>query len=144
MAACQGSGGSGAPPSTTAPVTLAGVGRAGCSPPTPLDAADPEIRATTSSGQAWGLTMPARVPLRAGDPLKIVWRVTGHGPLRVRVTGPGRARVPLTFGPEPHAASTYSRPGDEWGTGYRFPRPGCWHIHLARTDVAGDVWFRVT
>ena len=40
----------------------------------------------------------------------------------------------------PHSGSTYDRPGDEWGTGFLFDEPGCWHIHLQRTVRAGDVW----
>jgi hypothetical protein len=49
----------------------------------------------------------------------------------------------LVFGPERHSASSYHRPGDEWGTGFRFETAGCWHIHLARTDTSGDVWLEV-
>lgn len=46
--------------------------------------------------------------------------------------------------PEAHAAgSSYHRPGDEWGTGFRFDASGCWHIHLARNDTTGDVWLDV-
>ena len=53
-------------------------------------------------------------------------------------------RYPLVFGPEPHrGGSTYHRPGDEWGTGFRFTTTGCWHIHLARDDNAGEVWIDV-
>jgi hypothetical protein len=49
----------------------------------------------------------------------------------------------LIFGPEAHLASSYHRPGDEWGTGFEFDASGCWHIHLARRDASGDVWFTV-
>ena len=72
-----------------------------------------------------------------------MWRVTGHGPLRVVFTAPDGRRRPLVFGPEQHSASTYHRPGDEWGTGFRFTTGGCWRIHLARDDTAGDVWIDV-
>jgi hypothetical protein len=75
--------------------------------------------------------------------VKIVWRVAGRGPLRVTFTAPDGRVHPLQFGPESHAASSYDRPGDEWGTGFRFTTGGCWRIHLARTGTAGDVWIDV-
>jgi hypothetical protein len=34
-------------------------------------------------------------------------------------------------------------PGDDYGSGWMFPKPGCWRIHAARDNVAGDVWFQV-
>jgi hypothetical protein len=85
-----------------------------------------------------------RVPPRAGDEVKIVWRMTGTGPLRVRLVGPNGRRKPLTFGPTAHGmGSSYHRPGDEWGTGFRFNTSGCWHIRLTRSDNVGNVWLEV-
>ena len=69
--------------------------------------------------------------------------MTGRGPLRVAFTAPDGRRRALVFGPEAHPASSYVRPGDEWGTEFRFAVPGCWHIHFARTDTAADVWLDV-
>jgi len=97
-----------------------------------------------TSGSLYGIAMAPHVPPQVGETLKIVWRMTGRGPLRVSFTDPAGHRVPLAFGPEPHVASTYRRPGDEWGTGFHFSRRGCWHIHLARTETRGDVWLQVT
>ena len=95
-------------------------------------------------GTLWGLPLgPGGVPPRAGEELKIVWRMTGEGPLKVVVTAPDGGKKPLTFGPEAHGASSYDRPGDEWGTGFRFTIPGCWHIRLIRSDNVGDVWLNV-
>ena len=88
------------------------------------------------------LTRP--LPVRVGDELKIVWRMTGDGDLSVSYESPDGTPATLTFGPEPHPGSTYNRPGDEWGTGFKFEKPGCWHIHLARTEGQGDVWIKVT
>ncbi len=94
--------------------------------------------------QVWGLGLgPGHIPPRAGDELKIVWRMTGSGPLRIAFTAPDGRRQPLVFGPESHLASSYHRPGDEWGTGFRFATNGCWHIHLARNNASGDVWLQV-
>jgi hypothetical protein len=72
-----------------------------------------------------------------------VWRMTGTGPLAVVVTAPDGRRQPLVFGPEAHGVGDYHRPGDEWGTGFRFSMGGCWHVHLTRDDTSGDVWLNV-
>jgi len=108
-------------------------------------AARNEVHAQSANGSVWGLGLgPGSIPPRAGDELKIVWRMTGKGPLRVVFSGPDGQRRPLVFGPEGHPrVSTYHRPGDEWGTGFRFASTGCWHIHLARGATTGDVWLDV-
>ena len=104
-----------------------------------------EIRGVSTNASLWGLALgPGHVPPRAGEELKIVWRMTGAGPLTATVTAPDGTNQPLVFGPEPHVgASTYQRPGDEWGTGVLFTTAGCWHIHLACASTAGDVWLAV-
>jgi hypothetical protein len=83
------------------------------------------------------------LPLRVGEQIKIVWRMTGRGPLVATARSPSGAPTPLTFGPAEHLSSSYQRPGDEWGTGYLFPHPGCWHLHFARDDTQADVWFEI-
>ena len=104
----------------------------------------PEVRGVGRDASIYGLVMsthPGQV--RAGDEVKIVWRMTGQGGLAVESFGPdGRPGV-LTFGPEPHTGSNYDRPGDEWGTGFRFDTVGCWHVHLQRSVGSGDVWLAV-
>jgi hypothetical protein len=103
-----------------------------------------EVRGTIPRGELWGLALgPGHVPPRSGDELKIVWRMTGRGPLRVAFTAPDGRRRPLVFGPEFHTTSDYHRPGEEWGTGFRFSAPGCWHIKLTRGTTSGDVWLNV-
>ena len=70
--------------------------------------------------------------------------MTGTGPLHVELTAPDGTEQPLVFGPIAHpAGSSYHRPGDEWGTEFRFLTIGCWHIHLTRNDTSGDVWLDV-
>lgn len=82
-------------------------------------------------------------PVRTGEDVKIVWRVTGSGPLRLPATGPDRRAHPLVWGPESHGGSSYDRPGEEWGAGYRFTRPGCWRLRAVRGGATADVWLRV-
>jgi hypothetical protein len=139
--------------STTTVLTTANVAPdhaqppAACSNPSRFGAggAAQEIHARSVSGQIWGLALgPGHVPPRPGEELKIVWRMTGVGPLRVVFTAPDGHVQPLVFGPERHAGgSTYRRPGDEWGTSFRFSVRGCWRIHLSREDTSGDVWLVV-
>jgi hypothetical protein len=141
VAACA----TGSPPLRPAPPTTTVVRTAACAARTPFgtDRGANEVKARTTTGQAWGLTVEGSLPPRPGERVKIVWRVTGHGPLHVEFTGPDGKPQPLTFGPEQHASSTYHRPGEEWGTGFRFTSRGCWRIHLARDDTVGDVWIAV-
>ncbi len=63
--------------------------------------------------------------------------------MHVAFTAPDGGRQPLVFEPEAHSQSSYQRPGDEWGTGFRFVTHGCWHIHLARIGSSADVWLNV-
>jgi len=117
-----------------------------CSTPSSFgtDGTPNEVHGTSVHGQLWGLALgPGHVPPRSGDELKIIWRMTGTGPLHVTFTAPDGRRRPLVFGPEAHAVSDYHRPGDEWGTGFRFSGPGCWHIRLTRNTTSGDVWLNV-
>ncbi len=90
----------------------------------------------------WGLVLAA-IPIRAGDEVKIVWRMTGSGPILLRAVSPRGRVAPLVWGPEPHVSSSYTRPGDEWGAGYRFTSPGCWRLHAERDDGEADVWLYV-
>lgn len=97
-----------------------------------------------TGGTVYGLLFVTRAPpVRVGEELKIVWRITGKGDLAVTYESPSARPGVLTFGPTAHAGSTYTRPGDEWGTGFLFDEPGCWRIHLERTTVSGDVWLDV-
>jgi hypothetical protein len=78
--------------------------------------------------------------VRTNGVLKIVWRLTGSGPLKVAFTDPTGTSKPLDFGPEPHTGfSSFRRPGDEWGTGFVFDEPGCWSIRLTRAGAKATV-----
>jgi hypothetical protein len=131
------------------PVEQLPVGQPGCSPASPLagwkGGDQPETRGTALHGaELFGLVMPEQgLPLRVDEQIKIVWRMTGRGPLVASATSPSGVPTPLTFGPEEHGGSNYLRSGQEWGTGYLFPEPGCWHLHFARDDTQGDVWFEI-
>jgi hypothetical protein len=44
---------------------------------------------------------------------------------------------------EYHESSTWERPGQEWGTGFNFPEPGCWTITVAYGDTRGTIALKV-
>ncbi|MFC5834027.1 hypothetical protein [Nonomuraea insulae] len=82
-------------------------------------------------------------PLKRGAQIKIVWRMTGEGPLHVKATLPDGTAAKRAWGPEEHGGSSWQKPGQEWGTGLVFPKPGCWKVELTRTRGSGHVWLPV-
>ena len=117
------------------------LGASGCHPVSPV--IHSEVKGTTTNGELYGLIMTTRSPIRVGDEVKIVWRMTGTGDLRATLDAPDGEPVPLAWGPDEHSGSNYVRPGDEWGVGYVFDRAGCWHLGFARSDTGGDVWLQI-
>ena len=103
-----------------------------------------DIRGQAAGATLWALPM-APMPFDAGREVKIVWRMTGSGSPEFTVTDAGGGEDPdaLQWGPEEHLSSSWDRPGDEWGTGFRFAGPGCWHIAVRRDDGAGSIAVRV-
>jgi hypothetical protein len=130
------------PPASTATTSVDGGDCASRTPVVVGPGVGPEVTGITRDAQLHGLLFSAG-PVQVGDELKVVWRMTGSGPLEATAVAPDGATVPLAWGPEAHGGSSYDRPGDEWGVGYRFTQPGCWQLHLARDDVRGDVWLEV-
>jgi hypothetical protein len=134
-------------PTTRSPAGVQRFNAAKCRPPSPAKPWHPagggtgliEVHGTARGAELWGLVFAA-VPLPVGQQVKIVWRMTGDGPLQISVTRSDGMPARRTFGPEEHAGSTWDRPGQEWGTAFVFPKAGCWDFHLARTSGAGDVW----
>lgn len=101
-----------------------------------------ELRGHASEGEIWALLF-GDYPARQGREIKIAWRMRGEGPLVLSATGPtGRTVAPLS-GPEPHLGSNWERPGDEWGSFWRFPQPGCWTVHLVRGTNHGTAGIQV-
>lgn len=82
----------------------------------------------------WALFFFTQTPLRRNVETKIVWRMTGEGDLTMTAAGPDGARTEPVWGPEGHGGSTWVRPGDEWGTGWKFPSAGCWTVTAKRSS----------
>jgi len=78
-------------------------------------------------------------PLHTLVPEKIIWRISGSGALSLYAEHSDRTRVaPTEYGP--HTSSSWERPGDEFGSEFVLPHPGCWRFHLERSGGAGDIW----
>jgi hypothetical protein len=145
LAGC-GSRGHGSQSSAPLPAVTGPV--ASCARPSPIGEAPrsigPEVLGHGTGAQLWGLIMARRFPLVAGPrDVKVVWRMTGSGPLKLAAYDSRGRRIALAWGPEQHSGSNYRRPGEEWGSGYRFRRPGCYRLTAQRTEGRGEAWLRV-
>jgi hypothetical protein len=141
-----------ATPSPAVPVHVANLGQPGCAPGAsfhgwPDATGFQETGVDSSAGSLWALVFVVLrdMPPRAGKDIKIVWRMTGTGDFGFRALDEkGDAIAPLGT-PQPHGdnGSNWLHPGYEMGTGFNFPHPGCWDIHVTRSDVEGDLWLEV-
>ncbi len=144
-----GDGGTAAPSAAPTSAASTAATGSGCDDLSPVAGYPPqesgrfnEVHGTGHDAELWGLIF-AEVPLIAGKETKIVWRMTGSGPMRVTARQADGTAARLTWGPEEHGSSSYDRPGEEWGTGLVFPKAGCWQVHLRRTAGSADVWLMV-
>lgn len=103
---------------------------------------DQAFEAETPGGEAWVLPF-GPVPVKVDTEWKLVWRITGEGDLEVAATDPEGASHEPTVGPIPHSGSNFDRPGDEWGTFFRFPTPGCWKVIARRGTTEATLTVRV-
>jgi hypothetical protein len=133
--------------SPSSQVYLGSLGNAGCKPAATFkgwQAPDglPETGLDSGRGSFWALFFH-QVPPPAGKEIKVVWRMTGSGPFTFLAADTDGKALATVWGPKTHGGSNWSHPGDEVGTGFSFPHGGCWNIHVARTDAAGDLWLDV-
>jgi hypothetical protein len=127
--------------------SLGSLGSAGCVPAASFHgwkspSGFPEVGSDSRRGSLWALFFNP-VPPPAGKEIKVVWRMTGVGGFSFRASDTAGRVVPLAWGPESHGGSNWDHPGDEVGTGFNFSHPGCWDIHVARSDTRGDLWLAV-
>lgn len=91
-----------------------------------------------SDGTVWALLFFGAA--HAEEELKIVWRVTGTDEeLVVEARHEDGTLVSPIWGPEAHESSSWNRPGGEWGTGFNFPKPGCWTLTATRGTTIGEI-----
>ena len=113
------------------------------SPTHPYNGGFPEIQATVkSTGEVWALLFFDQA--QAGQDAKIVWRITGTGgPFQVKAQHADGTLAQPIWGPEYHGGSSWERPGDEWGTGFNFPKPGCWTLTATLGATVGEIRLQV-
>jgi len=101
------------------------------------------MRGTVTGGELWALLDGGQLSEPKASQVKIIWRMTGTGDLRLSASGPAGRTLQPDWGPQAHLGSNWDRPGDEWGAGFTFPLAGCWHVHAVRDGTAGDVYIMV-
>ena len=90
-----------------------------------------------SEGEIWAL--PFFETAHANDDEKIVWRITGEGDEFQAQAQSEDGAVIQPIWTEYHGGSSWQRPGQEWGTGFNFPTPGCWTITVSRGETRGAI-----
>lgn len=139
-----------APPPPPPARDLGPPGAPGCQPPSPAQAWGNglvEAKGTAATGEMWVLVFQgvwarggnATFTGAVGRPIKIVWRMTGSGPLRLAATSPTGTATGPASGPQ-EQGSNWNRPGDEWGSSFVFAEPGCWQIQASRDSSVADLW----
>ena len=94
-----------------------------------------------SDGEMWALLFFDKAHANMDE--KFVWRITGSGEFHIQAQNEkGEIILPI-WGPEYHGGSNWERPGDEWGTGFNFPEPGCWKITVNRGTTTGEITLEV-
>src|ERR1700736_794238 len=117
-------------PGPTTPIAAGQVlGASGCKPPSPArpwqgPGGPPELRGTVTGGELWALLDGGQLPEPKGLQVKLIWRVTGNGNLRLSASGPAGRTVQPDWGPESHGGSNLNRPGGQRGGRVLFPRGG--------------------
>jgi hypothetical protein len=95
-----------------------------------------------SEGEVWALLFFGEAHARQDE--KIVWRITGTGQqFEAQARHEDGTIIQPIWGPEYHGSSTWERPGEEWGTGFNFPKPGCWTLTVTRGTTVGEIRLNV-
>lgn len=94
-----------------------------------------------SDGEMWALLFFETA--RTNEDQKIVWRITGECD-QFHAQAQSEDGILLTpIWAEYHGGSNWQRPGQEWGTGFNFPEPGCWKITVTRGETTGEIALEV-
>jgi hypothetical protein len=127
--------------------TFMPLGAASCAPPSPANPSTHEALGTAATGHLWAIVYGHKDERSAtldgvvGKQTKIIWRIEGSGEARFTAIDPNGRVLPLSA--TPHRASTWVRPGGEWGSLVALSTPGCWQIHVERGTNAADLWILV-
>jgi hypothetical protein len=94
-----------------------------------------------SDGELWALLFFETAHINEDE--KIVWRITGEGDEFYAQAQNETGTVLTPIWTEYHGSSSWQRPGQEWGTGFNFPEPGCWTITVTRGATIGKISLEV-
>ena len=98
----------------------------------------PETQGTMKSdGEMWALLFFDQA--KAKEDEKIVWRITGTGKQFDVQAKHEDGTIIRPSWIEYHGSSNWERPGEEWGTGFNFPKPGCWTLTVTRGTTIGEI-----
>jgi hypothetical protein len=90
-----------------------------------------------SEGELWALLFFKTAYTKAEQ--KIVWRITGEGDEFEAEAQSESGSIIQPVWKQYHESSTWERPGEEWGTGFNFPAPGCWTITVTSGETTGTI-----
>jgi len=90
-----------------------------------------------SEGEMWALLFFETAHMNEDE--KIVWRITGEGDDFHAQAQSEDGTILAPIWTEYHGGSNWHRPGQEWGTGFNFPKPGCWKITISRGETTGEI-----
>lgn len=91
----------------------------------------------SSEGELWALLFFETA--HANEEVKIVWRITGEGDGFEAQAQSEQGAILQPIWKQYHEGSNWQRPGQEWGTGFNFPEPGCWTITVTHGETTGTI-----
>ena len=94
-----------------------------------------------SEGEVWALLFFETA--HANEDAKIIWRITGEEDTFDAQAQSEQGIILQPIWKEYHGGSNWERPGQEWGTGFNFPEPGCWTIKVTRGKTTGTISLEV-
>ena len=89
------------------------------------------------------LFLTQKLPIKAGQEVKIIWHIQGKGDLDITFFGPNGKPRKLEWGPTEHEGTALPGPGEAFGAGFRFDSKGCWRINLERGEESAQAWISV-
>ena len=93
-----------------------------------------------TNGEIWALLFFDKAYAMKNE--KIAWKITSVGTGKgfdIQAQDESGTVIHPIWGPEYHVSSNWDRPGDEWGTGFNFPSPGCWTLTVTSGNTIGEI-----
>jgi hypothetical protein len=111
----------------------------------------PEIEFAASEGTLWALLFVKDGQFQANSRARILWKMTdGRGDIHLIAIHEDGTQIRAYYGPISRMMrSDWKHDGQEWASGFIFPKAGCWRILVSRwlldTDrpVTGQIVIQV-